>query len=149
AYDFSTGDLADVVERALDVYRFRLERERINLELAIEPQLPRVHLDENAMTLALLNLLENAVKYAGPGTVRVEVRREGGMVKRSVSDRGPGIPREEQRRIFDRFYRAKAARGGNVRGSGIGLSLVKHIAEAHGGEVSVDSEPGRGTTFTI
>ena len=66
-----------------------------------------------------------------------------------VADRGPGIQRDEQRRIFDRFYRAPSVRGKNARGSGIGLSLVKHITEAHGGHVTVDSEPGHGATFTV
>src|SRR5262249_21334529 len=118
-------------------------------EMQLEPNLPPVLLDENAMTLALLNLLENAVKYAAPGSVKVSVRRMGGMLELAVADRGPGIPEGEQSHIFDRFYLAKNARNPNASGSGIGLSLVKHIAEAHGGQVVVDSQPGRGATFTI
>jgi len=149
AYDFATGDLAEVVERALDVYRYRLERERMTLSSEIEPGLPPTRLDDNAMTLALLNLLENAVKYAAPGAVRVTLKRAGEMLELSVQDHGPGITEDEQARIFDRFYRAKNARGRGVRGSGIGLSLVKHIAEAHGGRVGVRSLPGQGATFTI
>ncbi|HZU87669.1 MAG TPA: PAS-domain containing protein, partial [Stellaceae bacterium] len=119
AYDFRIGDLAEVVERSLDVYRYRLEREKMKLEIDLEPDLPPVRLDDNAMTLALLNLLENAVKYAAPGNVAVRVHRAGPTVELAVIDHGPGIPEDEHRRIFDRFYRAKNTRGRNVRGSGI------------------------------
>jgi two-component system phosphate regulon sensor histidine kinase PhoR len=149
AYDFHAGDLAEVVERALDFYRYRLEREKMRLEVELEPGLPPVRLDENAMTLALLNLLENAVKYASPGMVRVRLFRAGDHVELAVEDQGPGIAPDEQRRIFDRFYRARPARAQNVRGSGIGLSLVKHIAEAHGGRVQLASAPGHGAIFTL
>ena len=103
------------------------------------------------MTLVLLNLVDNAVKYAGDGgEVSVRLRRvpgRGGAVDRATA--APGIPHDEQRRIFERFYRAENARARNVRGSGIGLALVKHIAEAHGGRVEVESAPGRGATFTV
>jgi signal transduction histidine kinase len=143
-----------VVERSLDVYRHRLEREGLKLVTKIDGDLPPAQIDESAMTLLLLNLLENAVKY-GVGTkdkppeVSVYLTRVGDHLRLVVGDQGPGIPLEEQRRIFDRFYRTKDARQTNVRGSGIGLSLVKHIAEAHGGQVTVDSEPGRGAAFIV
>jgi two-component system phosphate regulon sensor histidine kinase PhoR len=88
----------------------------------------------------LLNLVDNAVKYAGDGgEVSVRLRRVPGAVALSIADRGSGIAADEQRRIFERFYRAENARARNVRGSGIGLALVKHIAEAHGGRVVVES----------
>ncbi len=148
AYEFNPGRLDEVVERSLDVYRHRLEREGFRLTTKIDSELPETLLDENAMTLLLLNLLENAVKY-GKGEIAVYLTRQGNMLRLVVGDQGPGIPLEEQRRIFDRFYRTRQARGTNVRGSGIGLSLVKHIAEGHGGSVSVDSEPGKGAAFIV
>jgi two-component system, OmpR family, phosphate regulon sensor histidine kinase PhoR len=148
AYEFSPGRLDEVVERSLDVYRHRLEREGFRLATKIDSDLPETMIDENAMTLLLLNLLENAVKY-GKGEIAVYLTRQGNMLRLVVGDQGPGIPAEEHKRIFDRFYRTRQARGTNVRGSGIGLSLVKHIAEAHGGSVSVDSEPGRGAAFIV
>jgi two-component system phosphate regulon sensor histidine kinase PhoR len=148
AYEFNPGRLDEVVERSLDVYRHRLEREGFKLITKIDSELPETLLDENAMTLLLLNLLENAVKY-GKGEIAVYLTRQGNMLRLVVGDQGPGIPLEEQRRIFDRFYRTRQARGTNVRGSGIGLSLVKHIAEGHGGSVTVDSEPGRGAAFIV
>jgi len=148
AYEFQVGHLGEVVERSLDVYRHRVEREGFKLVTKIDPDLPPALLDENAMTLLLLNLLENAVKY-GRGEIGVYLGQVGESLRLVVSDQGPGIPRDEQRRIFDRFYRTRDARGTNVRGSGIGLALVKHIAEAHGGGVSVESEPGSGASFIV
>jgi two-component system phosphate regulon sensor histidine kinase PhoR len=148
AYDFQLGDLGEVVERSLDVYRHRVEREGFKLVTKIDTELPQTLLDENAMTLLLLNLLENAVKY-GKGEIGVYLTRAGAHLRLVVGDQGPGIPKDEQKRIFDRFYRTRDARSTNARGSGIGLSLVKHIAEAHGGTVTVDSDPGQGAAFIV
>jgi two-component system, OmpR family, phosphate regulon sensor histidine kinase PhoR len=150
SYSFAEGRLDEVVERALDVCRYRLDKERMKLRTDIEDDLPPVRMDEDAMTLVLLNLVDNAVKYAGEGgEVAVRLARAPGGVALSVRDRGPGISADDQQRIFERFYRANAARVRNVRGSGIGLSLVKHIAEAHGGRVELASAPGQGATFTV
>jgi two-component system phosphate regulon sensor histidine kinase PhoR len=150
SYDFAEGQLDDVIERALDVCRYRVEKEKMRLRTEIEPGLPAIRMDENAMTLVLLNLIDNAVKYAPDGKeVDVRLGRTPGGVTLSVSDRGPGIPLDEQPRIFERFYRARTARERNVRGSGIGLALVKHIVEAHGGRVTVVSQPGQGALFTV
>jgi two-component system phosphate regulon sensor histidine kinase PhoR len=150
SYDFQSGDLADVVARAVDVYRLRFEREGVQLKMEIEPDLPETLFDESALTLVLLNLLDNAVKYGGEEKrVEVSVRREIARLRLTVRDHGPGIPHDEQRRIFDRFYRGPSVRAHHARGSGIGLSLVKHIAEAHGGRVTVDSEPGLGSSFHV
>ena len=150
SYSFAEGRLDEVVERALDVCRYRLDKEKMKLGTDIEPALPAVRMDEDAMTLVLLNLVDNAVKYAGEGgEVSVRLSRAPGGVALSVRDRGPGISADDQQRIFERFYRANNARMRNVRGSGIGLSLVKHIAEAHGGRVELTSAPGRGATFTV
>ncbi len=140
SYDFAEGDLAVVLERAMDVCRYRLEKEKLKLRTRVERNLPMVRMDENALTLVILNLVDNAVKYgAEGGVVEVALDRVPGGVALSVRDWGPGIPTEEQLRIFERFYRAQSARDRNVRGSGIGLALVRHIAEAHGGHVSVES----------
>ena len=155
AYEFQPGRLADVVERSLDVYRHRLEREGWRLMTKIDGDLPPTLLDENAMTLLLLNLLENALKYGATpgkdraGEIAVYLTRVRDNLRLVVGDQGPGIPFDEHRRIFDRFYRTRQARSTNVRGSGIGLALVKHIAEAHGGTVTVESEPGKGAAFIV
>jgi signal transduction histidine kinase len=109
-----------------------------------------VHGDEQALTTALRNLIDNALKYsASDTTVSVEVRCEHPRVLISVSDEGPGIPRHEQRTIFRKFVRGRAALDANVKGTGVGLSMVRRIVDAHGGEIRLDSEVGRGSTFTI
>jgi two-component system phosphate regulon sensor histidine kinase PhoR len=150
SYSFAEGRLDEVVERALDVCRYRLDKEKMKLRTDIEDQLPPVRMDEDAMTLVLLNLVDNAVKYAGEGgEVAVRLARAPGGVALAVRDRGPGISADDQQRIFERFYRATNARVRNVRGSGIGLSLVKHIVEAHGGRIELASAPGKGATFTV
>jgi two-component system phosphate regulon sensor histidine kinase PhoR len=158
SYNFAEGRMQEVVERALEVCRFRLEKEKIRLRVEMSDDLPLVRMDEDAMTLVLLNLVDNAAKYGGgeageggetTGEVWVKLGRVPGGVALSVRDHGSGISPEDQKRIFERFYRADNARVRNVRGSGIGLSLVKHIAESHGGRVEVESSPGQGSTFTV
>jgi len=156
SYHFAEGNLAEVVARALDVCRYRLEREKMKLEVAIEPGLPAVRMDENEMTLVVLNLVDNAIKHAAEGgKVLVTLSRAPGFVTLAVRDYGPGIAAEEHGRVFERFYRAQRTRERNVRGSGIGLALVKHIAMAHGGRVTMQSpvtgspDPGQGSLFTI
>jgi two-component system phosphate regulon sensor histidine kinase PhoR len=140
SYHFAEGDLAEVVERALDVCRYRLEREKVKLVVEIEPDLPLVRMDENEMTLVVLNLVDNAIKHAAEGgKVVVKVARTPGFLTLSVRDFGPGLAPEDRSRVFERFYRSQHTREKNVRGSGIGLALVKHIALAHGGRVTVES----------
>jgi two-component system phosphate regulon sensor histidine kinase PhoR len=151
AYDFADGDVGQVVARAVQVYRYRAEREGVALECEVEPKLC-ARIDERAIQLAVINLVDNALKYAAGSTVvRVSARRDGGAVAIRVADHGPGIPPEEQGRIFERFVRGSRASGetARVRGSGIGLALVKHIAESHGGKAWVESEVGRGATFVV
>jgi two-component system, OmpR family, phosphate regulon sensor histidine kinase PhoR len=154
SYHFAEGNLAEVVERALDVCRYRLDREKMKLSLAVAADLPLVRMDENEMTLVVLNLVDNAIKHAADGgKVEVSLARAPGFVTLAVRDFGAGISRVEQSRIFERFYRSQSTRERNIRGSGIGLALVKHIAEAHGGRVTVESPvPGSadpGSVFTV
>jgi two-component system phosphate regulon sensor histidine kinase PhoR len=109
----------------------------------------RVRADREALAQALWNLLDNAVKYSGAsGVVRVEVE-PGPEVALRVQDQGPGIPAAERKKVFRKFARGSAARGGSVKGTGIGLAMVRHIVDAHGGRVTLDSETGVGSTFTI
>jgi two-component system phosphate regulon sensor histidine kinase PhoR len=99
---------------------------------------------------ALLNLLNNAHKYTGPDKrIAVSARQAEGSVLVSVADNGPGIGRRDQKRIFDKFYRAQDPLSREIEGTGLGLAMVKHIIWAHGGRVDVDSELGKGATFTI
>ncbi|HSY24815.1 MAG TPA: HAMP domain-containing sensor histidine kinase [Polyangiaceae bacterium] len=144
AYDFADGSVGDAVAKAVNVYRYRAEREAVDLVAEIEPALPNARIDERAIQLAVINLIDNALKYAkGTDTVIVRVTREGHALVVRVIDHGPGVPAEDRERIFERFVRGSTARGadgaGGVRGSGIGLSLVKHIVESHGGRVWVET----------
>src|SRR5262249_22518887 len=102
------------------------------------------------LTLAVLNLIDNAIKYAAGGKrIALGARRVGDRIILTVRDWGPGIEPDEHERIFDRFYRARAIRLKPIRGSGIGLALVQHIARAHGGDAAVTSVLGQGATFRI
>lgn len=153
SYDFVDGDLAEVVRRAVGVYRYRAEREGVEIRFEEGDELPVVRLDGRAIELVVINLLDNALKYAlGGKTIFVEVRKRGEReVMVAVRDEGPGIPDAEKERIFERFVRGATAQPKDgrspVRGSGIGLSLVRAIVESHGGRTWVDSEAGRGATF--
>jgi two-component system, OmpR family, phosphate regulon sensor histidine kinase PhoR len=150
AYHFAEGSLTDVVTRAVDVCRLRAERDAMELSLEVEPGLPAVRLDERALEIAVINLIDNAMKYAQDGAkVGVSVRRGAGTLEVRVADQGPGIAAEDRKRIFERFVRGKAAQAKPVRGSGIGLALVKHIAEAHGGKAWVEPNTPRGSVFVL
>jgi signal transduction histidine kinase len=149
-YRLVRSDLAAVVRDVVDAYRFQIEQHGFSLELAIAEDLPEVELDPEALSQALINLLNNAIKYSpNQKAIAVSARREGGRVLVSVTDRGIGIPKSEQKRIFEKFYRVETSVVHTTKGSGLGLALVQHIAEAHGGRVEVTSAPGEGSTFTL
>lgn len=149
-YEMAPGDLPDVITRAVELSRHRLERAGLEAVCDFDDDLPVIEIDANALLLAALNLIDNAIKYApDTGRIDIAVKRARGGVELAVSDRGPGIAAEDQASIFERFYRARDVRLKPIRGSGIGLAIVKHIAIAHGGDISVDSEPGRGATFRL
>jgi two-component system phosphate regulon sensor histidine kinase PhoR len=149
-YEFIETDVGEVVERAVDLIGRRLASAEMSIDVEIEPELPHVKLDANAFTLAVMNLIDNAIKYAADGKrIELELRRHGDRIVLAVQDWGQGIDPTEQEHIFERFYRARAVRLKPIRGSGIGLALVRHIARAHHGDVSVESTPGKGSTFRI
>ncbi|HEY1554682.1 MAG TPA: HAMP domain-containing sensor histidine kinase, partial [Kofleriaceae bacterium] len=149
-YEFAESDLGEVVERSIDLVGRRLAAAEMTLDTEVEPDLPPVRLDANAFTLAVLNLIDNAIKYAADGKkIELRLRRGIDRLVLTVRDFGPGIEVDEQARIFERFYRARAMRLKPIRGSGIGLALVQHIARAHGGDVAVKSAPGEGATFEL
>jgi signal transduction histidine kinase len=116
----------------------------------ISSDLPTIQADRDALSRAVWNLLENAAKYSGPDTpIRVFGKRSGDTIMLGVEDRGQGIAKAEQSRIFQKFVRSDEAQRSGIRGVGIGLALVKRITEAHGGSVQLSSEPGCGSTFTL
>jgi len=108
-----------------------------------------VRADKEALAQALWNLLDNAVKYSGDSrTVRLEVERNEEVIIR-VRDQGLGIPVSEQKQVLRKFVRGSAAKVRGIKGTGIGLTIVRHIVEAHGGRLALESQPGKGSTFTI
>ena len=149
-YDFRETDIAELVQNTLDSYRFQIEQQGFALEEQIETGIPKVRVDREAIARALVNLVNNALKYSDREKVLgVKLYRERSVLKLEVSDRGIGIDRNEQARIFEKFYRTCDPLVHNTKGSGLGLSLVRHITHAHGGEVEVESTPGRGSKFTL
>jgi len=116
----------------------------------VAAELPDVMLDADAVGQALANLIDNAIKYSGDDrALTIDARVVDQRLVVTVSDRGIGIAREEQARIFEKFYRIGRSDTQGRRGSGVGLALVRHVAEAHGGDVTVESAPGEGSRFSL
>jgi signal transduction histidine kinase len=149
-YDFRQTDLRELVRNTLESYRYQIEQSGFAFEEKIAEDVPPLSVDREAMARSLLNLVNNALKYSQDQKyIGVNLFRDNGTVKLEVVDHGIGIPQAEQQKIFDKFYRVGDPLVHNTKGSGLGLSLVRHIVRAHGGEVLVDSVPGRGSKFTI
>jgi len=149
-YRFEDADLVEAVRHTLDTYRDQIRGRGFTIDSCLSPAPITLRLDRGAVAEALLNLLDNATKYSGESReIRVAVDREDRHARLSVEDRGVGIAQDELGKIFEKFYRARGTAAREIPGSGLGLTLVKHIAEAHGGRVVVKSEVGRGSTFTI
>jgi signal transduction histidine kinase len=146
---------ADLVHESIAGCRTEIENAAFNVEVSIADDLPVVVGDVTALKSALQNLISNAVKYGGQARwLRVSAKLDGGIgakqhVVFAVEDRGMGIEAEDKKHIFEPFYRGRDAVAQQIQGSGLGLNLVMRIAEAHGGRVTVTSEPGKGSTFTL
>ena len=149
-YHPSPASLPEIVRTAARAMEYPLKQQGFALEVRIDEGLPEIRVDRDAIEQAVLNLLSNAMKYSGESrTVGLEVRREGDCAVIRVIDRGVGIDPKEQGRIFEKFYRVPTRENQSLPGTGLGLSLVAHIAKAHGGSVRVESAPGEGSTFSI
>jgi signal transduction histidine kinase len=149
-YEFRETDIADLVRNTLDSYRYQIEQQGFELEEKIDTELPAVRIDREAIARALVNLVNNALKYSKDEKyIGVKLYRDNGSVKLEVADHGIGIARRDQTKIFEKFYRAGDPLVHNTKGSGLGLSLVRHITEAHGGEIEVESSPGAGSKFIM
>ena len=147
--EFCSADLADIAASAVEEMRPNADRKHIDLVLSATA-VPRFAVDPTRIAQLLGNLLSNAVKFT-PESGRVEVRlgTEEGQVVLAVADTGAGIPVADRERIFERFYRTAIARRQAIQGTGLGLTITRAIVEAHNGTIAVDSDEGRGSTFTV
>jgi signal transduction histidine kinase len=148
-YTFRETNVADLVRTTLESYRFEIEQNGFQFEQRID-DVPTLWVDREAIARSLLNLVNNAVKYsANEKYLGVRLYRHNSGVNLEVVDHGIGIPAKDHLKIFEKFYRVGDPLVHNTKGSGLGLSLVYHIVQAHGGEVAVESAPGKGSKFTI
>jgi two-component system sensor histidine kinase SenX3 len=142
-------DINAVISEAVD--RSQLPAESKNIQIVVGDRVEaKVFGDRDLLVTALRNLIDNAIRYSPENTkVGVGVRSKEGLIAVSVTDQGEGMSLEDQERVFERFYRVDAARSRHTGGTGLGLSIVKHVASNHGGEVTLWSRPGQGSTFTL
>ena len=149
-FNFKKGNLAQVISDTLESYRYHLEKKGFSVTSDIASDLPDMDFDEEAISSVLVNLLSNAMKFS-PKEKEVAVRlfndNENAILE--VMDKGIGIAPKDLSQIFERFYRCENPIVSETRGSGLGLTLVKHIVEAHGGTIYVESEPDKGSIFAV
>ncbi len=149
-YQLQTISLAEAADAAARAMKYRLDQFGFHLEVQLDRDLPQVLGDRDAVEQAILNLLDNAIKYSGESSeIGLHLNREGDGAIIRVIDHGVGIPPAEHRRIFERFYRVPSLENQRIAGAGLGLSIVEHIVKAHSGSLEVESKPGEGSIFTI
>jgi len=149
-FDFKKGNLAVVIQDTLESYRYHLEKKGFAIHKNIARDLPEMNFDGEAIASVLINLLSNAMKFSPmEKEVTVKLFRDDGNAVIQVADKGIGILPKEVPKNFQRFYQSENKVVSETRGSGLGLTLIKHITEAHNGRIQVESEPGKGSTFSV
>jgi signal transduction histidine kinase len=149
-YEMAPTPVEPVIRGTLEAFAYPLAQQGFKVEVNVAPDLPEVTMDADAVGQALANLVDNAIKYSGDDRVlTVDARVVDGRLVIGVADHGLGIAPEERERIFEKFYRVGRSDTQGRRGSGVGLALVRHIAHAHGGDVMVESAPGKGSRFSL
>ena len=149
-YRFEHLDAADLLRALVTEFQEKVTSKGYRIELTVAEEHAAVLADREALSRAIWNLLDNAVKYSpGSDTIWVDLALEGGSAVIRIRDRGLGIAVSEQEEIFGKFVRGSNARTQQIKGTGIGLAMVRHIVEAHHGEVRVESQPNQGSTFAL
>ena len=149
-FRFEKADITPLVGEIVELFRKHTAEQGFDIRLSVPESLPDVEFDREAMEQVMHNLLDNAIKYSGElRSVEVQLLAKGNKVVISVRDHGIGIRKEEHEKIFSRFYRAGEELTHTVKGSGIGLTIVKQIVDAHQGDITVESSPGKGSLFSI
>lgn len=147
-FDFKPSNMKGILQKTVDQYKQRYLERGIRFNLSMDDDLPQVSMDEYAIQQVLNNLLDNSIKYsAGSKEIDLNASQQNGSLSVSIKDRGIGMNKKDLSKIFDRFYRVKSSQTSGIKGSGIGLSLVKKIIEAHRGKIRVKSKPELGSTF--
>jgi signal transduction histidine kinase len=149
-FAFESTDVSALLTEVVSSIQDRVRHEGFDIELDIKGPIPLVAVDRTALSQAITNLIDNAIKYSGDSRkVVIGASIEGQSLAIAVQDFGVGIKKEDIPRLFERFYRGGDELTQTVKGSGLGLTLVKEIIEAHRGKVQVESEPGKGSVFSI
>jgi signal transduction histidine kinase len=147
---FKKGNLAELVHNTLESFRYHLDKKGFTVKTEIATNIPNSEFDEEAISSVLINLLSNAMKFSATvKEITVKLFHDNENIVLQVSDQGIGMTQKEMVKIFHRFYRAENKNVSKTRGSGLGLTVVKHIIDAHHGQITVQSEPGKGSEFTI
>ena len=149
-YEFKMEDITKLIRDTVERFKAIVAHEDFPLSLNMDPDIPLLRIDAEAISQALTNLLANAVNYSpAEKDIKVQVLKKPHAVVLEVADRGLGIARKEQKKIFEKFYRVDKERSRNLGGTGLGLSIVKQIAKIHSGSISLKSALGKGSTFTL
>ena len=149
-YNFKEMNLNETINEVYETYKFHLENNGFKFSLILDEAIPFINADSEAISEAIINLIDNAVKYSDEQKdISIKTGREKEFVTIEVEDKGVGITLDDQKKIFDKFYRVSSGLVHNSQGTGLGLTLVKNIVEAHKGKIDLRSEPGKGSSFKL
>ncbi len=149
-YRFEPTSLEEIIHDAEEAMAFPMDQKGFDLQVEVEEGIPEILADRDALEQAVLNLLHNAMKYSGESRdIKLKLHRNGDLASIDVTDYGIGIVKEDRDRIFGKFFRVQGVENQKIPGTGLGLTIVSHIAESHGGKVEVKSQPGEGSTFSL
>jgi signal transduction histidine kinase len=149
-YEFAPTDMVEWLRQTVDDFRQETIGGTVEVRIHVDGEIPAISIDRAAMSQALSNLLDNAAKFSAEDRrVDLRVEHRDAKVIIAVQDHGIGIPEHERTKIFEKFHQGPAPPGKSARGTGLGLTLVKHTVEAHGGTITVESQTGRGSTFVV